>query len=167
MKMTSAEANKRIRQLRDEIELIEAQEKNGYRFVAATIEDPEEVRPGYDYTATAAKLDACEEKIRRIKHALNVFNAGTKPEGLDMTIDEILVWLPQASVRLSRLARMLAEPEKERVCNSGRTSIIEYNYANYSYDEVRRDFDRLTERKNKALTALDVANNTLQFEVEN
>ena len=166
MKLTSAEANKLIRQIRDEIDLIQAQEKNGYRFVAATIEEPEAVRPKYSFSETTAALNEREEKIRRIKHALNLFNAGTKPEGIDMTIDELLVWLPQVRVRLSRLSAMLAEPEKERVSNSGRTSIIEYEYANYGYDEVRREFNALTEMKNKALTALDAANNTLQFEAE-
>ena len=83
-----------------------------------------------------------------------------------MTIDELLVWLPQVRDRLRRLAVMLSEPEKERVSNSGRTSIIEYEYANYDYDEVRLAFNTLTEMKNKALTALDVANNTLRFDVE-
>ena len=166
MKLTSAEANKLIKQIRDEIALIRAQEMNGYRFVAATIEDPEEVRPKYRFSETTAEMNVREEKIRRIKHALNFFNASTKPDGVDMTIDELLVWLPQVRVRLSKLSDMLAEPEKERVSNSGRTSIIEYEYANYDYDEVRREFDALTERKNKALTALDVANNTRQFDVE-
>ena len=89
MKLTSAEANKLIKQLRDEIALIEAQEKNAYRFVAATIEDKAEVRPNYSFAETAAALDEREEKIRRIKHALNVFNATTKPDGVDMTIDEL------------------------------------------------------------------------------
>lgn len=166
MKLTSAEANKLIKQLRDEIALIEAQEKNAYRFVAATIEDKEEVRPNYSFAEIAAALDEREEKIRRIKHALNVFNATTKPDGVDMTIDELLVWLPQVRDRLRRLAVMLSEPEKERVSNSGRTSIIEYEYANYDYDEVRLAFETLTEMKNKALTALDVANNTLRFDAE-
>ena len=166
MKLTSAEANKLIKQIREEINLIETQEKNGYRFVAATIEDPEEVRPKYSYAETAAELDAREDRIRRIKHALNVFNASTKPDGLEMTIDELLVWLPQVRDRLRKLAVMLGGPEKERITNSGRTSIIEYEYANYDYAQVRRDFDELTEKKNKALTALDVTNNTLAFEVE-
>ena len=166
MKLTSAEANKLIKQIRDEITLIETQEKNGYRFVAATIEDPEALRPQYSYAETAAELDAREEKIRRIKHALNLFNANTKPDGLDMTIDELLVWLPQVHDRLRKLAVMLGEPGGARIANSGRTSIIEYEYANYDYAQVRRDFEALTERKNKALTALDTANNTLRFEVE-
>ena len=166
MKLTSAEANKLIKQIRDEITLMETQEKNGYRFVAATIEDPEALRPKYSYGETAAELDAREEKIRRIKHALNLFNANTKPDGLDMTIDELLVWLPQVRDRLRKLAVMLGEPERARVTNSGRTSIIEYEYANYDHAQVQRDFEALTERKNKALTALDTANNTLRFEVE-
>lgn len=166
MKLTSAEASKMIRQIKDDMALLSTQEKNGCRFVAATIENVEEVRPKYSYAETAAKMDEYERRIRAIKHALNLFNANTKPDGVDMTIDEILVYLPQLSERLRRLAVMLTAPEKERVEDSGRTSIIEYNYANYDYDAVRSDYDKLQALKSRLLTALDVANNTVSFEVE-
>ena len=43
MKITSAEANKMIKQLRDEIAYWKVQEQNGSRFIAATIENVESV----------------------------------------------------------------------------------------------------------------------------
>ena len=166
MKMTSAEANKMIKQLRDQYRLLESQERNLISFVAATTENVEEVRPAYSYEDTAAKYDEIERKIRRIKHALNIFNATTVPEGLDMTIDELLVFLPQATERLRKLSGMLSQPPKFRAENTGRTSIIEYEYLNYDLESVQKDYDALLEFKNKALTALDVANNTVLFEAD-
>lgn len=166
MKMTSAEANKMIKQLRDQYRLLESQERNVISFVAATTENVEEVRPAYSYEDTAAEYDEIERKIRRIKHALNLFNATTVPEGLDMTIDELLVFLPQATERLRKLAGMLSRPPKFRAENTGRTSIIEYEYLNFDPESVRKDYDALLEFKNKALTALDVANNTVLFEAD-
>ena len=165
MKVTSAEANKRIRQLKDQHTLLERKEESVVRFLAATTENAEEVRPPYSYGETAAKLDEIESEIRRIKHALNLFNASTVVEGFDMTIDELLVFLPQASDRLRKLSDMLSRPAKARAENTGRTSIIEYEYLNYDPETVQRDYDELTERRNRALTALDLANNTLQFEI--
>ena len=166
MKLTSAEANKMIRALKDQYRLLFSQEDNVVSFIAATTENVEEVRPPYSYEDTAAKYDEIERKIRKIKHALNVFNATTKVDGFDMTIDEMLVFLPQATDRLRKLSGMLAKPEKSRAQNTGRTNIIEYEYVNYDLEKVRQDYDALMDRKSRALSALDVLNNTVQFEVE-
>ena len=127
MKLTSAEANKMIRALRDQHRLLLLQEENVVSFIAATTEDIEEVRPSYSYEETAARFEEIERKIRKIKHALNVFNATTVVDGFDMTIDEMLVFLPQASDRLRKLEDMLAKPEKARAMNTGRTSISSMN----------------------------------------
>lgn len=166
MKLTSAEANKMIRALRDQHRLLLMQEENVVSFIAATTENIEEVRPSYSYEETAAKFDEIERKIRKIKHALNVFNATTVVDGFDMTIDEMLVFLPQTSERLRKLEDMLAKPEKTRAQNTGRTSIIEYEYLNYDLQKVQEDYDALMDLKNRALTALDVVNNTVPFEAE-
>lgn len=166
MKLTSAEANKMIRALRDQHRLLLLQEENVVSFIAATTENIEEVRPSYSYEETAAKFDEIERKIRKIKHALNVFNATTVVDGFDMTIDEMLVFLPQTSERLRKMEDMLAKPEKSRAQNTGRTSIIEYEYLNYDLQKVQQDYDALLDLKNRALTALDVVNNTVPFEIE-
>lgn len=165
-KMTSAQANKRIKQLKDQIRLLESQEKNLISFIAATTENVEEVRPAYSYEETAARYDEMETAIRKIKHALNRFNASTVPEGTDMTIDEILVFLPQATDRLRKLSVMLSRPAKLRAEDTGRTSIIEYEYLNYDLAVVQRDYDALMEKKTMVMTALDLANNTLLFDVD-
>ena len=166
MQLTSAEANKMIRALKDQHRLLLLQEENVVSFIAATTEDIEEVRPSYSYEETAARFEEIERKIRKIKHALNVFNATTVVDGFDMTIDEMLVFLPQASDRLRKLEDMLAKPEKARAMNTGRTSIIEYEYLNSDLQKVQQDYDALMDMKNRALTALDVVNNTVSFEVE-
>ena len=166
MEMTSAQANKLIKQLKDHIRLLESQERNLTSFIAATTENVEEVRPAYSYEETAARYDELETAIRKIKHALNRFNASTVPEGTDMTIDEILVFLPQATERLRKLSVMLSRPAKLRAEDTGRTSIIEYEYLNYDLAAVQRDYDALMEKKTMVMTALDLANNTLLFDVD-
>lgn len=166
MKITSAEANKMIRQLKDQYIMLTRQESNVVSFIAATTENIEDVRPTYSYEETASKLDEIDRKVRKIKHALNVFNSTTVVDGFDMTIDEVLVFLPQVTDRLRKLSIMLSKPAKSRAENTGRTAIIEYEYLNYDLTKVQKDYDELLERKNKAMTALDLVNNTVQFEVE-
>ena len=165
MKVTSAEANKMIKQIRDEITYWKIQEQNSSRFIAATIENVEDVRPVYSYAEVTRKLDNCDERIRKIKHALNIFNSTTVVDGFDMTIDEMLVYLPQLSDQLTRLAHLMMKPEKERIMDSGRTSIIEYEYANYDCEVVKKDYDEVSALRMRALTALDVTNNTVQFDI--
>ena len=114
----------------------------------------------------AAKFDEIDRKVRKIKHALNVFNSTTVIDGFDMTIDEMLVFLPQATDRLRKLAVMLSTPAKSRAENTGRTAIIEYEYLNYDLAKAQKDYDDLMDMKNRALTALDVVNNTVPFEIE-
>ena len=166
MKLTSAEANKMINQLRDEYRLILDQEMNVQSFIAATTENIDDARPPYNYKETTAKKAAIEEKIRKIKHALNLFNVSTTVAGFDMTIDEVLVFLPQSTDALRRMKGMLSKPVKMRAENTGRTSIIEYEYLNYDPEQVRAEYDALLERKNQLLTALDVLNNTVEFEID-
>ena len=67
MKLTSAEANKMIRALKDQYRLLFSQEENVVSFIAATTENVEEVRPSYSYEETAAKYDEIERKIRKIR----------------------------------------------------------------------------------------------------
>ena len=65
MKVTSAEANKMIRQLRDQKELLFTQEKNVISFVAATTENVEEVRPAYSYEEMAEQTGDSRNQIHR------------------------------------------------------------------------------------------------------
>ena len=155
-----------IRQLKDQYIMLSRQESNVVSFIAATTENIEDIRPDYSYEETAEKLDEIDRKVRKIKHALNVFNSTTVVDGFDMTIDEMLVFLPQETDRLRKLGIMLSKPAKSRAENTGRTAIIEYEYLNYELAKVQKDYDELLERKNKAMTALDLVNNTVQFEVE-
>lgn len=99
MKCTSAEAGKMMRKLLEEKSSIEMREHNGKEFLAAVGEDLESVRPEYDFAKTQSALAEVERKIRKLKHALNVFNSTTVIPEFDMTIDEMLVYIPQLTAK--------------------------------------------------------------------
>ena len=167
MKMTSSQANKLIRQLGDELKTLEAREAKTRTFVAATVEDIESVRPEYDYDATQAAIIELENKIRKAKHALNMFNAETVVPGFDMAIDMMLIYLPQLTLRKRRLAHMKAAMPKERKEGYSRSStIIEYSYANYDIDKANADYLAVSDELARAQTALDLINSTVEFELD-
>ncbi len=166
MKYTSAQANKLLRQLQEARTAVLRSETQSRTFVAATVEDVEAARPAYDYAATQAKLQALEEKIRRVKHAVNAFNLSHKVEGFDMTVDQMLVYIPQLSERKNKLGAMGSVLEKTRLSNAGRSSIIEYEYANYDLERVKADYTAVTAELARAQLALDKLNNTEAMEID-
>ena len=104
MRYTSAQAAKLLRRLREEHQRLLAREAETQVFLAAVGEDVEALRPAYDYRAVQDKLAELEKQIRTIRHAMNLFNLNTVVEG--MTIDELLVYLPQLGERKEKLGRM-------------------------------------------------------------
>ena len=133
MKYTSAQANKLLKKLNDEYSALLDKEQRSRDFRAAMGEDIESVRPAYDYAKTQARLEELEGTIRRLKHAINRFNTTQVVDGFGITIDEMLVYIPQLTKRKSKLLEMKSRLPKERVEEQyGRQSnIIDYTYTNW------------------------------------
>ena len=164
MQYTSAEAAKLLRRLNEEKSSLELQETQSATFRAAINEDTEDARPEYDYAATRARLDAIDEQIRTVKHAINTFNLTHEVPGFGMTIDMMLVYIPQLTKKRQKLSVMANRLAKirEAVRVAG---VIEYTYANYDIEQAKKDYDAVTDELSRAQTALDVLNNSVKFEI--
>ena len=108
MRYTSAEASKLLKKLNGDYQELLSREILSRSFLAATGEDVDSVRPEYDFEKTQAEIAEISEKIRRLRHAINVFNTTHEVPGFGMTVDEMLVFLPQLSERASALDSMRA-----------------------------------------------------------
>ena len=145
MKCTSAEAGKMLRKLMEEKSSIEMREHNGKEFLAAVGE---------------------ERKIRKLKHALNVFNSTTVIPEFDMTIDEMLVYIPQLTAKKNKLSSMKDKLPKVREQNRMNSSILDYRYLNYDVVEVAAEYEKATDTLAKAQNALDAVNMTMTLDIE-
>jgi len=164
--MTSAMAAKELKKLNERHEALISMERKSAEFVAAIQEDIETVRPEYDYGAVQEELGQIERKVRELKHAINTFNLTTIVPGFDMTIDQMLVYIPQLSARKRKLENMAQKLAKERVQGYGSSSnIIEYRYTNYDVKQAAADCDAVTDELSRAQNALDLVNSTVEFEV--
>ena len=163
--MTSAEAAKLLRKLNDEQASLLAKEENCRQFLASVGEDVEACRPAYDYAETQAMLQDLEDQIRTLKHALNVFNVTTVVPGFDMTIDEMLVYIPQLTRAKAKLNTMKQVLPRTREMSYG-SQIIDYRYTNYDIAAVEADYDKITDELSRAQTALDKVNSIETFQVE-
>ena len=167
MRVTSAQAAKLLRQLNDELRALQLKEANSSSFVAAIQEDVESVRPAYNFKEMRDAQAEVECKIRKVKHAINVFNTTTIIPDFNITIDEMLVYLPQLNRQCEVLSKMRDAMPKVRV-SSGYSSgnIIDYKYANYDIEEIGRYYAELSDTLAKAQTVLDLVNSTVEFEID-
>lgn len=166
MKYTSAEANKLLRKLNDEKTSVMYREENGKEFLAAVGEDIESVRPKYDFTETQNAIAVIETKIRKLKHAINVFNSTTIIPEFDMTIDEMLVYIPQLTAAKNKLAIMKDKLPKVREQTRVNSSILDYRYLNYDVETVAAEYEKVTDTLSKAQNALDSVNMNQTLEVD-
>ena len=166
MQYTSAQANKLIKKLMEELDEIRSEELQSCKFIAATTEDPEDARPPYDYAAMQRRITELEAKIRKVKHCLNVFNTTHKPEGFDMTVDQLLVYIPQLTERKAKLANLSRTLAKKRVVSDARSTLIEYQYANYDVAAAKADYEAVCAELANAQLALDKLNTTETMEID-
>lgn len=166
MNYTSAQASKLLSALQQEHDRIAVYEENASSFLASVGEDPESVRPEYSYGETKAQLFELEAKIRKVKHAINLFNTTTVIPGFGMTVDEMLVYLPQLSRRKVKLKQMADCLPKARYGRSSGSLIIDYKYINYDPAAVKADLDSVTKELADAQIALDTVNHTEVFDID-
>ena len=166
-KMTSAQAAKELRKLNDQHDALLARENKSREFVAAIQEDVEKIRPKHDYAGIQDELDRMERRIRALKHAINTFNLSQEVPGFGMTIDQMLVYIPQLTARKKKLDYMRKKlpRERENTGYSRSSNIVEYNYANYDIAAVEADYVKTVDELSAAQNALDHVNSTVLFEV--
>ena len=155
-------------EITEEYEALKVKEAQSKEFLASLNENPDSIRPKYDFNKTQSEIYAYEEKIRKIKHALNKFNVNTLIPGFGITIDEMLVLIPQLTKQKAKLGAMKDRLPKmrEKVVGYGANGVIDYRYINYDIDEVYEEYQLVSEKLTKAQLALDNVNTTFTFEID-
>ncbi len=169
MKVTSAYANKLLRQLNDDKAYWLEIENTCSTYVAANGE--EAVIPEYDYLTFSKKISEFFEKIVKIKQAIKVLTASTVmtiKSGAVMTIDQALVAMAQLSSRKLTLDYMRKRQPKQRSRdNYARpNNVIEFTYINYDLELVKADYERISEDIMDIQMQLDKLNQTVEFDID-
>ncbi len=127
--------------------------------------------PDYNYAEVAAAIEEIDDRILRIKHAINLSNCTNEIEvcGTKLTIDAVLVKMAQRNRRKATLDEMRKHQPKERI-NSGmfsnRKTAPEYQYINYDLAQIQQEYEKLDEQVTNMQIALDKYNQTVEFEVD-
>lgn len=169
MKLSSKEANKLLKKLNEDYQLMLNEENENCTFIASTTENVEDCRPKYNYVETQKLLCDLEARIRKLKHAINVFNTTTIIDDFDITIDEALVLMPQLTKKKEKLSILRKNKERCRVKNRYGDYVgerIDYIYVNYNIDEVKKDYDDIVNELDKLQISIDKANVSGRIEVD-
>ena len=169
-KMTSAYANKLLKQLSEDKDFWLNKERTSCTYTAAVDETP--VIPDYNYKEVSATITELDRKMCSIKHAINLANATSYVEVGDkkLTIDMILVKMAQLNNRKGMLDFMRKQEPKMRkeqsAYRSSRPSAPEYQYINYDLNLIKNEYEDISTEIMNLQLALDKYNQTVEFDVE-
>lgn len=167
-KMTSAYANKLLKQLNEDKEFWNNKERQSCVYTAAVGETP--VVPEYDYAKVAETIAEIDRKICVIKHAINAANVTSVVQvgESSMSIDSILVQMAQVNKRKEFLDYLRKQEPKMRkeAGYAARNTAPEYQYINYDLDLIKKEYERVSAEIMEMQLALDRYNQTFEFEVE-
>lgn len=160
MYYTSAEANKLLRKLKDELDYEKTMRGQNRIYIKALEEKDEDVRPDFDLEASNQKIQELQDQIRKLRHAINLFNVKTVVPETDLTIDQVLIRLPQLTDEIYQYEIMGKRPKKLRVGHT--TTVIDYEIANYDPQEAKRLSDQYSDELRRLQNALDLVNTTVK-----
>ncbi len=163
MEMNSDYANKTIKNLQAEIDSLLQTESLNRTYSYGVSEQPE--IPEYSFTDTQARLGILRKKIALLRHAINRFNVTTKVQDFDMTVDEALGYMSMLNTEKKRLYDMLRIPEKARERTYGSRE-ADFVCRNFDVAQVQEEYDRVSEELLRIQQAINIANLTVNFEVD-
>ena len=120
----------------------------------------------YDFARMQQQMDALNQKIAVLRHAVNVFNTTTMLEGFGFTIDEALVRMAMLTKKKQRLAQMKQVPLLVRTSPGYGSNTPEMTCRNYDAEQVEQEYRRVSDQLTALQLTLDRANLLLEFEVE-
>ena len=164
-KVSPIEVTNRINALKEELKDLEEYEKKSSSFFVNLGQDKESLRPSYDFEETQKRYLELTQEIIKLKHTLNIFNTSTIVPDFNMTVDQMLVYLPMLRERKQTLQKMKDEPMCGHSSNITYRG-VRYTYSNYSVKQVTEDYRRIADEYAKAHTALDLVNATGEIEVD-
>lgn len=162
MKLNSDTANKIIKNLQSEIDMLLQAERRDCTYSHTPSESP--IIPKYSFSDTQSKLGALRDKIAALRHAVNRFNVETKVDGFDLTVDEALGYMSRLNEEKRRLHNLTSIPEVTRTRGLGgkEPDIV---HRNFDAGEVQAAYKATCGELMLIQQAINVANLTKEFEV--
>lgn len=166
MKVTSAFANKMIKELNQKKSDLFYKQKDKSVYEISQEGIPVDEKPEYSFDDYQKKIEDIDKRVMEIKHAINVFNSSVEiPEFDNLTVDRVLIYLAQMNSHISSIDSMARAKKKKPVSSGYNSPVVSYLVLNYSIEDVETELDVLRKRVAEAQLALDKTNMTVEFEI--
>jgi len=171
-KITSAMAKKILDQLDERKDYLLNKENRDYTYSMVEGES-NPVIPEYDYKGLGAEIAVINDKVMRLKHAVNFANVNAKITcgGKEYSVDEILVRMAQLNRRKDHYDTMREIPERtrlkgERLYGSTERVFLEYTCANFDLQWADNEYNVISKEIMELQIGLDRFNQTFEFDVD-
>lgn len=165
-KVTAAVAGKMLKTLEEERNYWQHVERTDSVYTVGQGEEP--VVPEYFYDDVASQIARVNEKITKLRHAIQVHNIMSEIEvvGKTTTADMLQYQIEQLSNRKSILGKMRKASPVTRVHNKDKKAAPEFVYINYDLEAICEEYDFISEKLIELQTAYELFQQTALFEVE-
>ena len=162
--ITSDGANKLIKSLEEEKNMLLQDISSLSTFVAAITEDPESVRPEFDFKKTVEQINVIDNKLIKIKNARSAFNTNMKLKS-GLSISEALIRMAMLNRYLFDCKTLAGRYPKTRSAGSNKTE-IEYRYINYDLQYAKDLYKNVSEEIMEIQKELNIINSSEVFDVD-
>ena len=161
MRVTSAEANKRLKKLNEQLDFLYMTENRDCKYSYIQGGDSSLI-PEYNFDDVRAEIALLTNKIISLKHSINKFNNSTEVMN-GLNIDEVLVILPMLNKEIYRLEMMTRETPKVQKATVGG---IETTVLNYKISDVVTALDNIKKYRDDLQLSLDEVNSSIYFDID-
>ena len=171
--MTPKQALRRLDDLSVEKQKILSDERHSLRFDVPNEVSIEDVKPDYSYNDVSLQLNAIDDEMLKIKHALNVHNSTiviyNDQDGDDFTTDQLIVKTAQMKNKLNRLNTIVSlKREHKRGGGYGEAPYYFWNEINVTeqqQESAKAELEALTLRLREYYDVIDGHNMTAQITI--
>lgn len=167
IKVTSDAANKLIKKLEQDKNILSSKLSTMSTFVVAVTENYDQIKAEqaaeFDFNEIITQIDEIDKKIIAIRHAKSVFNNSTVMKN-GLTVGDNIVRLAILEREKSIYSRLATKQKKTR--NTSMNKDIEYTYLNYELEDAKKKYDSVYTEISEIQEELNIVNSSTEYKFE-
>lgn len=167
IKVTSDAANKLIKKLEQEKNILTDKISKMSTFVVAVTENYDQIKAEqeaeFNLNETILQIDEIDKKIITIRHAKSMFNNSVVMKN-GLTVGDNIIRLAILEREKNIYSRLATRQKKTR--NTSINKDIEYTYLNYDLEDAKKKYDSVYTEISEIQEELNIVNSSAEYKFE-
>lgn len=167
IKVTSDAANKLIKKLEQEKNILTDKISKMSTFVVAVTENYDQIKAEqeaeFNLNETILQIDEIDKKIITIRHAKSMFNNSVVMKN-GLTVGDNIIRLAILEREKNIYSRLATRQKKTR--NTSINKDIEYTYLNYDLEDAKKKYDSVYTEISEIQEELNIVNSSAEYKLE-